>query len=141
MYYSTIFAPNKSTMLPEEAKAVNFSLSKRNLVKCLNPRSAHCYLMKKNEYPGNVSVISQKFSHYKLSFLTIFYDSNTIIYFFQVTVVQWTDRNFYDSDNRIQIRNTYIVECWFRSTRACSWILLHILTTHMMVKKKLLMLI
>ena len=100
MYYSTVFAQNKFTMLAEEAKAVNFSLSKRKLVKCLDPRSAHCYLMKKNEHPGNVSVISQKFSHYKLSFLAFFYDSIMILYLFLATVVE-SDLKFYDRYNII----------------------------------------
>ena len=44
----------------EETKAGNLSLSKRKLVKCLDPRSAHCYLMKKNEHLENANVISQK---------------------------------------------------------------------------------
>ena len=58
--FFTVFAQNRPTILPKEAKAGNFYLSKRKLVKCLDPRSAHCYLMKKNEYLENANVISQK---------------------------------------------------------------------------------
>ena len=54
--------------------------------------------MKKNEHPGNS--ISQKFSHYKLSFLTFFYDSYAIIYLFWATIVEWTDLKCYEISSK-----------------------------------------